>query len=138
MERRPAAFAMCGMLAALASAPAVACPVDLPDGHPLSGSERFAAQIRTVPRIPTVGEPFQVEIAVCAQPGGPSPQLVAVDADMPEHRHGMNYRARITETGPGRFRADHLLFHMPGRWELIVEVKGGATTDVLRAALEIE
>jgi hypothetical protein len=126
------------MLVVLPSTTAVACPVDLPEGHVLSGSERFTAQIRTVPRLPTVGEPFQVEIAVCGQAGGPSPQLVAVDADMPEHRHGMNYRARITETAPGRFRAAPLLFHMPGRWELIVEVKGGETTDVLRAPLEIE
>jgi hypothetical protein len=42
---------------------------------------------------------------------------------MPEHRHGMNYRARLGPEGPGRWRVDGLVWHMPGRWELLLVVR---------------
>jgi hypothetical protein len=29
-------------------------------------------------------------------------RVLRVDADMPEHRHGMNYRARVSPAGDGR------------------------------------
>ena len=40
---------------------------------------------------------------------------VEVPARMPEHRHGMNYRPSLTPQGPGRWRADGLLWHMAGQ-----------------------
>ena len=46
-----------------------------------------------------------------------------VDADMPEHRHGMNYRARVQALGGGRYRADGLMFHMPGRWRFVFDLQ---------------
>ena len=52
------------------------------------------------------------------------PENVAVDAWMPEHRHGMNYRPTVTRLAPGRWRAEGLMFHMPGRWELVFTVDG--------------
>jgi hypothetical protein len=61
---------------------------------------------------------FQVELQVC----GATPAAVAVDADMPAHRHGMNYRSRVQAAGEGRYLATGLLFHMPGRWRLIFDV----------------
>ncbi len=39
----------------------------------------------------------------------------------------MNYKPSISRVGnePGRFRADGLMFHMPGRWELAFDLGGG-------------
>jgi hypothetical protein len=60
---------------------------------------------------------------------------VAVDARMPAHNHGMNLRPRVTRDGDGRFRADGLLFHMPGTWELYVDV--ARATEMERATFVI-
>jgi hypothetical protein len=62
-----------------------------------------------------VGQHFAIDIEVCA-PAAVEAALTAVDAEMPAHRHGMNYRPRIEALGPGRWRASGLMFHMPGHW----------------------
>jgi cytochrome c peroxidase len=50
---------------------------------------------------------------------------------MPEHRHGMNYAPAVKPLGPGRWRAEGLMFHMPGKWEFLFEVRGAGNTDRL-------
>jgi len=78
-----------------------------------------------------VGKHFSVEIAVCAKPGNPEPESLKVDAHMPEHRHGMNYSPSVAKLGPGRWRAEGLMFHMPGRWEFVFELRSNEKTDRL-------
>lgn len=85
-----------------------------------------------------VGEHFTLELLVCPRGETPRPDTVRVDAEMPEHRHGMNYRALVTAEAPGRYRADGLLFHMPGRWELIFEVRASGRSDRLTRSIELE
>lgn len=80
-----------------------------------------------------VSEFFALEVAVCAAEGQPVPRTLRVDASMPEHQHGMNYRASVRPRGPGRFVAEGLLFHMPGRWQLRFEINVGAQAEVLTA-----
>jgi hypothetical protein len=82
---------------------------------------------------PRVGEHFALEFAVC-----PAPEGVRVDATMPEHRHGMNYRPTVTAQGGGRYRAEGLMFHMAGRWELVFEVRAGGATERLAQSLRLE
>jgi hypothetical protein len=89
---------------------------------------------RTVPPAIEVGRHFSLEALVCAE--GPAPVLTRVDADMPEHRHGMNYRPSLAAKDSGRYVAEGLLFHMPGRWQLSFDVEHAGrrtrlTTDVL-------
>ncbi|HUQ25722.1 MAG TPA: cytochrome c peroxidase [Burkholderiales bacterium] len=72
---------------------------------------------------PEVGKHFQVEVAACAK-NGPPPKALKVDAHMPEHRHGMNYRPTVKALAPGRWQAVGLLFHMPGKWEFVFFVEG--------------
>jgi len=50
---------------------------------------------------------------------------------MPEHRHGMNYRPEVKPLAPGRWRAEGLLFHMPGKWEFVFVVDGERMTSAL-------
>ncbi len=68
--------------------------------------------------------PFALEIALCeAATGAPADvALLQVDADMPAHRHGLNYRVALQQVGPGRYRAEGLLLHMPGRWRLLFDL----------------
>ena len=69
-----------------------------------------------------VGRPFALDIIVCPPAGQPPPAALRVDAEMPAHRHGMNYRTTVQSLGGGRWRADGLLFHMPGRWRFLFEL----------------
>jgi len=76
---------------------------------------------------------FQLDIAVCGAPVA----ALRVDADMPAHRHGMNYRTTVTGAGEGRFSAQGLMFHMPGRWRLIFDVDSGGRTQRLTQEIEV-
>jgi hypothetical protein len=50
---------------------------------------------------------------------------------MPEHRHGMNYRPSVKPLGDGRWRVEGLMFHMPGRWELQLDVRADGRSERL-------
>ena len=56
---------------------------------------------------------------------------------MPEHRHGMNYAPTLKPLGPGRWRAEGLMFHMPGKWEFVFEVRAAGATDRMAHALSL-
>jgi len=98
---------------------------------------RYEVVFAAVPAPIEPGRHFALDIAVCARPGVPLPDALRVDAVMPEHRHGMNYRAIVVTREAGSYRADGLMFHMPGRWDLIfdlVQSRGfGACRRVLAA-----
>ena len=73
-----------------------------------------------------VGQHVALDIVVCAAADGrPPPAALLVDADMPAHRHGMNYRPTVSALGGGRFRAEGLMFHMAGRWRVMFRLDGG-------------
>lgn len=67
-----------------------------------------------------VGRKLDLAIVVCP-PSGAGVDRVAVDATMPAHRHGMNYRPAVTHRADGGYLASGLLFHMPGAWRLTVD-----------------
>lgn len=117
-------------------APADAAPCDVPAGFaPRARLESGGLVVvyRTVPEAIELGRHFAVEAIVC-----PAPTGLRVDARMPEHRHGMNYRPRVSTTPGGVYVAEGLLFHMPGRWQLVFDVKrtGGTAQLVTDIVLE--
>jgi hypothetical protein len=85
-------------------------------------SARYTVVYRTDPAPIAVGRAFDVEAHVFTKNSAPRPAGLRVDAHMPAHRHGMNYRATVVPTGDGGFRAEGLLFHMPGRWQLVFDI----------------
>ena len=80
-----------------------------------------------------VGAHFSIRFRLC----GPPARRVGVRGWMPDHRHGMNYRPGVTLTGR-RGAAEGLLFHMPGRWQLILEIAGAAGREKLVAETVLE
>lgn len=93
------------------------------------------AALATTPAKIAVGEPFNVEIRLC---GEDVPiQSVAIDATMPAHRHGMNYTPSVVAMGEGRYQATGMLFHMPGRWQVVVDVLGAKTPTRLTLDMDI-
>jgi len=85
-------------------------------------SERLSITFRTIPAKIAVGQAFVLELAACAKSGAPVSESVKLDAYMPEHRHGMNYRTRVVAKGAGRFHSEGWLFHMPGRWDFLFDI----------------
>ena len=117
------------LLAALlaAAVPAVrACGEALgADARALAG-DGWQLAWRAAPSPIPVGRHFVLDIALCAPAGQALPATLRVDATMPEHRHGMNYRPGVSARAEGQFRAEGLMLHMPGRWELVFEWRDAA------------
>jgi hypothetical protein len=89
---------------------------------------------RAEPAALAVGRPFALTVWICPRDA----QLAKVDATMPEHRHGMNYRTSIAPQEAGVWRVRGLLWHMPGRWELRFDVQAGAEAPrSLRQSVEL-
>jgi hypothetical protein len=115
-----AVLATAGLLAGAADACEIA-PGVAPRGR--LEATGIVVVFATAPPVVEVGRHFTVDARVCAE--GTPPVLVRVDAHMPEHRHGMNYRPTLTAKDDGRWTAEGLLFHMPGRWRLTFDVEHG-------------
>jgi hypothetical protein len=84
-----------------------------------------------------IGQPFALDVVACGKGGG-APQQLAVDAHMPEHRHGMNYRPTVKAGGDGRFQAEGFMFHMPGRWEYLFDLQQGGRTERLTDSVTLQ
>ena len=106
------------LVALLVAAPA-ATACELPGGAAQKiQSGKYLVLYRASPAPLKVGQHFALEFAVC-----PAPESVRVDASMPEHKHGMNYRPTVTGSGEGPYRAEGLMLHMAGKWELVFELR---------------
>ena len=127
MEKRRGALRRlaAGLIAGLALPAAAGC--ELPAGKRLD-SERIALSYRTAPAKISAGELFEVFFAYCPKGSFKPAGAVKVDATMPEHRHGMNYRPSLVPVG-GAYRSEGWMFHMPGRWQIVFEVDGERLAD---------
>lgn len=133
------AFPKALVLMLLASSPAFACdPPPLGTTQQLADSARYRIAWRVRPSPIIVAEPFALEMSVCAKPGAQEVEGLLVDATMPEHRHGMNYRPSVIDGPDGRFLAEGMLFHMPGKWRLIFDIRAGGVSERLTQDLTVE
>lgn len=79
-----------------------------------------------------LNQPFALQVAVASlQADGPAVDQISlqVDGRMPHHRHGMNREPVVTQTSPGSFRVENMMFHMPGRWELYFDISHDGMTE---------
>jgi hypothetical protein len=130
----------------LTASPAAALACDAPPRAggpawlPLADAQGPGAWLRAERWPPPVGQPFALTLQLCPEADGSPPRLLGLDAQMPAHRHGMNYRPTLSALGggaasPGSHRAEGLLFHMPGAWRLTVE--RGAPPGPRRLTLDV-
>jgi cytochrome c peroxidase len=117
------------LLAAALSFPVWACN----EGTRLESARYVLAYTESI----EVAKHFALEVSVCAKPGHPAPESLKVDAHMPEHRHGMNYAPSMKALGSGRWRAEGLMFHMPGRWEFVFEIRAAGSNDRLISSTQV-
>ncbi len=97
----------------------------------------IAAALRFRPATVKVGLPFVIDISVCSRDNAKIDRL-SIDARMPAHRHGMNYKPEIAPRGDGAYEARGFLFHMPGRWEITLSVTEAANTKPQHLTLELD
>jgi hypothetical protein len=121
--------------AALAAVLALTGPAALACSLPTEGFQR-----RTLPNVEIayrwdpaelkVGQFFAVEAILCPAPGS-TVSLSGIDAVMPAHGHGMNYRPKAERIAPDRYRFSGLMLHMPGKWLITFSIGDGTTTGTL-------
>lgn len=103
-------------------------------------SDRHSVRLSISPGDIAVGETFSFTLDVCAGDASPFDGDISVDASMPAHGHGMNNAAVVRRQEPGRYRAEGMMFHMPGAWRLVLQLveKGGVQTEDLTYDIRIE
>ncbi|WP_291013068.1 hypothetical protein [Hydrogenophaga sp.] len=97
-------------------------------------TDAVQARWTTEPQPVQVGEPFALLVSLCPA----NAQLLRVDASMPEHRHGMNYRPSIQAIGPGQWRVEGLVWHMAGRWKLQLDTALAGQPHTLTQSLTLQ
>ncbi len=113
-----AATLVMGTLAAGAEACAPAA-----EGFARLASSEAEIAYRWQPGELKVGQFFEAEVVAC--PGGGVVGEIVLDAQMPAHGHGMNYRPTVQRTAPGRFRVTGMMLHMPGTWRISFDLMQG-------------
>jgi hypothetical protein len=85
-------------------------------------------------------EPFSIAFAVTRADGKPvSPEAkVFVDAEMPHHGHGMNFVPTVKRKGGDTFVGEGLLFHMPGRWVLAIDIGEDGVRERVQWNVDVE
>lgn len=112
---------------------------DLPTIESNGGS--YVLAWRAVPDPIPRGAPWSIDVWIFAARDRAHPLndvRLDVDAEMPEHMHGMNRVPRIEKHADGGFRVEGLYFHMPGRWELYFDVTSNAITERAQVKVELE
>ncbi len=72
------------------------------------------------------GKQFSVDVMICGK--SKDGDQIAIDANMPAHKHGMNYLPEVAAIDAEIHRASGLFFHMPGQWQITADLKGEKTT----------
>lgn len=108
-----------------------------------SNDGTYVVRYRVAPEDFEVGDLFGLTVDVRRADGAPLAASLAVDARMPEHGHGMNREPIVGgradgEAGGGRFEAENLLFHMPGYWEVYLDLTRGAVTERAQFSIDLE
>jgi hypothetical protein len=105
-----------------------------------SGGTFLAHVTPLVDPIP-MNEAFSVSLSLLdPETGAPFTDYdeVSIDARMPAHKHGMLRDVGLTPQGDGSMRADGLLLHMYGHWELHVDIRKGARFERAQISVRLQ
>jgi hypothetical protein len=118
------ALAVAVLAAAALASPAFACPAAEQGFRRLTSSEAEVAY-RWDPAELKVGRFFAAEVIACKVPHAEPVREIRLDATMPAHGHGMNYRPAAKSTAPGHYRFTGLMLHMAGTWRVTIDLVQG-------------
>ena len=104
-----------------------------------SSQGSFRMSYRTDGPVP-VGRLHAWTLHVAHSDGTPvTDAAIAVDGDMPEHRHGLPTRPRVTRNlGNGDYLVEGVKFQMGGWWVMDFDVSAGGRTERVRFNLQLK
>lgn len=99
----------------------------------------FRVSYRTEGAVP-VGRMHAWTLHVALADGTPvTDAVIAVDGDMPEHRHGLPTRPRVTRhLGNGDYLLEGVKFQMGGWWVMDFDIAAGGRTERVRFNLQLK
>jgi len=102
-----------------------------------SNGGAYTVTYETSPDPITTNDPFDLKFSVTPKqaPAAGASLTVDVDARMPAHFHGMNRAPRLSRQADGSYKAEGMLFHMAGHWELYFDIAQGGRTE--RAQVDV-
>lgn len=110
----------------------------LPAGGPSSGATAggsFNLEYTTDPSPIPLSEPFTMRTQVSDRDGRWLDDVtVVINAEMPAHGHGMNTSTSTTFDVDGWYDTEGMLFHMPGDWQIVIDVASEDTVETARLA----
>jgi hypothetical protein len=62
---------------------------------------------------------------------------LAVNATMPAHHHGMNVKPVVKPVDAGNWLVSGMLFHMPGNWQITLDIDNGTGTEPERVQFDV-
>lgn len=108
---------------------ALACVIENTENSLKGAGEVYVASVTTIPAQVLVGKPFSVRVSVCSKKGRPFLGDLKINAMMPMHKHGMNYKPSVQKISDGKFEIKGFVFHMPGKWQYKIDLKQGDSSD---------
>jgi len=120
-------------------------PPSAPEPAPFTRSApttngRFLVTLEGDPPGPPLNQPFSLRLRaeqVLPEPQSAPVRKVQFHALMPDHDHGMQRTPRLTQTAPGEYLVEGLLFHMRGRWVVLVDVFAGSASGQAAISFEV-
>jgi hypothetical protein len=125
------------LVLALHAQAAAACPSEA-EGYARLATPKAEIAFRWEPREIKVGRFFEGEVVVCRAPNVGDIDRIVIDARMPAHGHGMNYRPKGARAGSDSFRFTGLMLHMAGTWQLTFDVYQGERRMRLSRELDVK
>ena len=124
MRRVSGALAVLAVAPGLLALPVAACPTAEQGFRRLASAEAEVAY-RLEPAELKVGQFFTADVVACRTPRQEALRDIKIDATMPAHGHGMNYRPSATRAAPDHYRFSGLMLHMPGTWRVTIDLLQG-------------
>ena len=119
----------------LASLPLLACGFE--NGERVAQVDGAVLHYRIKSPPLRVAQHFSMQFQLCRDKKVLAIEAFRLDALMPAHGHGMNYKASINWLDDGLVEADGLLFHMPGQWRVSVNLSYDGVARQTRLDIEI-
>jgi hypothetical protein len=101
----------------------LACPIKPASTHTIVTGKSHTLAFETTPTPVEVGKTFSVSLKICDENGKAFSGTIKTSATMPRHKHGMNYLPSVEALGDGKFNLDGFLFHMPGHWQFVFDLR---------------
>lgn len=106
----------------------------------VSAQGAYRVSYRSDPAPAPVGRLHTWTLHVATPDGAPVTDAdIALDGDMPEHRHGLPTKPRVTRhLGNGDYLVEGVKFQMGGWWVMDFRIRAGGRDDTVRFHLQLK